>query len=100
MPGFSIFDFDDSIRFGASTALEDEKDLSKVKLDLSLFKTYVEGFIKGSEGGLTKEEILALPLGVLIMTYECGMRFLTDYLNGDAYFKIKYKDHNLIRART
>lgn len=100
MPGFSIFDFGDSIRFGASTALEDEKDLSKVKLDLSLFKTYVEGFIKGSEGGLTKEEILALPLGVLIMTYECGMRFLTDYLNGDAYFKIKYKDHNLIRART
>lgn len=100
MPGYAVTDFGDSIRFGASTALEDEKDLTKVSLDLNLFEEYTKGFILGADGGLTKKEILALPLGAMVMTYECGMRFLTDYLEGDVYFKIHYENHNLVRART
>ena len=100
MPGFSVNDFGDSIRFGASTASEDEKDLSKVEMDLNLFETYAKGFIKGCGGLLTKNEIMLLPEGAKMMTIECGMRFLTDYLEGDTYFKTKYPDHNLDRAHT
>lgn len=100
MPGFSVTDFGDSIRFGASTAPEDEKDLDKVSMDLRLFEIYVEGFIKGADGLLTKDEILLMPEGAKMMTIECGMRFLTDYLEGDTYFKTKYPDHNLDRCRT
>ncbi len=100
MPGFSVNDFGDSIRFGASTADEDEKDLSKVKLDLDLFKAFTDGFIKGSGGILKKTEIMLLPEGAKMMTIECGMRFLTDYLQGDTYFKTAYAEHNLVRCRT
>lgn len=100
MPGLSIFDFGDSIRFGANTALEDEKDLSKVSLDLNLFELYVKGFLEGCEGSLTGTEISMLPHGAKVMTLECGMRFLTDYLEGDVYFKIHRKEHNLDRSRT
>ena len=100
MPGFSVNDFGDSIRFGASTAAEDEKDLSKVEMDINLFETYAKGFIKGCGGLLTKEEILLMPEGAKMMTIECGMRFLTDYLEGDTYFKTKYSEHNLDRCRT
>ena len=100
MPGFSVNDFGDSIRFGASTASEDEKDLSKVEMDINLFETYANGFIKGCGGLLTKDEIMLLPEGAKMMTIECGMRFLTDYLEGDTYFKTKYDTHNLDRCRT
>lgn len=100
MPGFSVTDFGDSIRFGASTAAEDEKDLSKVSLDLNLFEIYTKGFIKGCGGQLPKTEIMLLPEGAKMMTIECGMRFLTDYLEGDVYFKTKYEGHNLDRCRT
>ncbi len=100
MPGFSVNDFGDSIRFGASTAAEDETDLSKVSLDISLFETYVKGFLAGCDGMLTAEEVELLPEGAKMMTIECGMRFLTDYLQGDTYFKIKYDIHNLVRCRT
>ena len=100
MPGFSVNDFGDSIRFGANTAAEDEKDRSKVSLDIKMFKTYVEGYLEGCDNKLTNEEIMLLPEGAKMMTIECGMRFLTDYLDGDTYFKIKYDDHNLVRART
>ncbi len=100
MPGFSVTDFGDAVRFGASTAAEDEKDLSKVWLDLDFFEAYVKGFIKGCEGMLEKEEILLLPEGAKMMTLECGMRFLTDYIDGDIYFKTHYPEHNLVRART
>ncbi len=100
MPGFSVNDFGDSIRFGASTAAEDEPDLSKVSLDVSLFETYVKGFLAGCGGMLTAAEIDLLPEGAKMMTVECGMRFLTDYLQGDTYFKTKYDDHNLVRCRT
>ena len=99
MPGLSIYDFGDSIRFGANTAAEDETDLDKVKIDLELFKTYAQGFIEGAGGRLTKEEIQYLPYGAKNMTLECGMRFLTDHINGDTYFKIHRPGHNLDRAR-
>lgn len=100
MPGLSIFDFGDSIRFGANTAEEDEKDLSKVSLDLNLFEQYVKGFLKGCDGSLTDNEISMLPHGAKTMTLECGMRFLTDYLEGDTYFRIHREEHNLDRCRT
>lgn len=100
MPGLAINDFGDSIRFGASTGEEDEKELSRIACDLSLFETYTKGFIKGCEGRLTLEEMKLLPMGAKVMTFECGMRFLTDYLEGDVYFKIHRKEHNLDRART
>ena len=100
MPGFSVNDFGDSIRFGANTADEDEKDIIKVKLDIELFKAFAEGFIKGSGGLLKKTEVMLLPEGAKMMTIECGMRFLTDYLQGDTYFKTSYPEHNLVRCRT
>ena len=100
MPGFSVTDFGDSIRFGASTADEDEKDLSKVNLDLEKFKIYTKGFLEGCGGQLPDEEIMLLPEGSKMMTIECGMRFLTDYLDGDTYFKTAYPEHNLDRCRT
>ncbi len=100
MPGLSIFDFGDSIRFGANTAMEDEKDLSKVSLDLNLFEQYTSGFLEGCHGSLTENELRMLPMGAKMMTLECGMRFLTDYLQGDVYFNIHRPEHNLDRCRT
>lgn len=100
MPGLSVYDFGDSIRFGASTGDEDEKDLSKIWMDLHLFEVYTKGFIEGCAGALTAEELDALPMGAIMMTFECGMRFLTDYLEGDHYFKIHREGHNLDRCRT
>ena len=100
MPGLSVNDFGDSIRFGASTAAEDEVDLTKVSCDMELFRIYTRGFLEGCKGRLTEEEIKALPLGAMTMTFECGMRFLTDYLEGDVYFKIHRPNHNLDRCRT
>lgn len=99
MPGYSVNDFGDSIRFGATTALEDERDLSKVNFDISLYELYVKGFIEGTKGGLTDVEMDLLPIGAIMMTFECGTRFLTDYLAGDTYFKIHREGHNLDRAR-
>ena len=100
MPGLSLYDFGDSIRTGASTGAEDEPDLSRVELDLSLFETFTEGFIKGCAGSLTPLEISLLPMGAKLMTYESGLRFLTDFLSGDTYFKIHRENHNLDRTRT
>ena len=99
MPGLCLYDYGDSIRFGASTALEDEKDLSKVSMSLDLFKIYTKGFVSALPT-LTKEEKENLPLGAKTMTFECGMRFLTDYLDGDHYFAVHREGHNLDRART
>ena len=99
MPGLAAYDFGDSIRFGAATAAEDEEDLSRMRLDVSLFETYTRGFLAACDN-LTALEIETLPLGALTMTQECGVRFLTDYLEGDTYFKIHRPDHNLIRCRT
>lgn len=100
MPGLSIFDFGDSIRFGANTAAEDETDLSKVSLELDYFDAYVKGFLEGCGGSLTDAEVEMLPFGAKTMTLECGMRFLTDYLQGDTYFRIHREKQNLDRCRT
>ena len=100
MPGLAMNDFGDSIRFGASTAAEDERNLSKVWCDLDLFRLYAKGFLEGCGDKLTAKEIELLPMGAKVMTYECGMRFLTDYLQGDVYFKISREHHNLDRFRT
>ena len=100
MPGLSVNDFGDSIRFGASTGAEDEPDLSKVSCSMELFELYTKGFVEGCKGSLTEEELDMLPVGAMTMTYECGMRFLTDYLEGDHYFKIHREGHNLDRCRT
>lgn len=100
MPGLAMNDFGDIIRFGASTGAEDETDLSKISCDMELYQACVKGFIEGCEGKLTDFEIELLPMGAKLMTYECGMRFLTDYLQGDVYFKTARKEHNLDRCRT
>lgn len=100
MPGLSIYDFGDSIRFGASTAAEDEKDLSKVNMDISLYEIYQRGFMETAGDAMTPNEIKMMPMGAKLMTYECGIRFLTDYLEGDTYFRTHYKGQNLDRART
>ena len=100
MPGTAVFDFGDSIRFGANTAEEDERDLSRVSLSLPLYEAYLKGFLEGCGGSLTDEEVRLLPWGAKLMTLECGMRFLTDYLEGDKYFRIHRPGHNLDRART
>lgn len=99
MPGLSVYDFGDSIRFGATTAAEDETDLSKMTIDLDLFRIYTRGFLKACPD-LTDKEIEMLPMGAKIMTLECGVRFLTDYLDGDHYFAVHRQAHNLIRSRT
>ena len=100
MPGFSVNDFGDAIRFGANTAAEDEKDLSKVKLDMALYDAYADGYIEGCGNLMSADEIMLLPEGSKMMTIECGMRFLTDYLSGDTYFRTEYPEHNLDRCRT
>lgn len=100
MPGLSMNDFGDSIRFGASTAKEDEQDLDKVWMDINLFDVYTKGFMSECGKALTEKEIEMLPFGAKIMTFECGMRFLTDYLQGDVYFKTHRDGHNLDRCRT
>lgn len=100
MPGFSVNDFGDAIRYGANTAVEDEKDLGKVKLDLKLFEAYANGYLAGCGDRLTADEIMLLPEGSKMMTIECGMRFLADYLSGDTYFRTEYPEHNLDRCRT
>lgn len=100
MPGLAANDFGDSIRFGASTAEEDEKDLDKVHFDINLYEMYVKGYLETAKDVLTPEEIASLPWGARLMTLECGMRFLADFLQGDVYFKTAYPEHNLVRART
>lgn len=99
MPGLTAFDFGDSIRAGASTGAEDETDLSKVHFDLSLYEAYAEGFLSAAGHALTKEELQTLPDGAILMTFEVGIRFLADFLNGDVYFRVSRPEQNLDRAR-
>ena len=99
MPGLSLYDFGDSIRFGAATAAEDEKDLSKMELDLHLFEVYTRGFLEAATS-LTDREVELLPLGAFVITLELATRFMKDYLDGDLYFKTAYPEHNLVRARS
>ncbi|MDO4602498.1 MAG: phosphotransferase [Eubacteriales bacterium] len=100
MPGLAANDFGDSIRFGASTAAEDERDLDKVHFDIKLYELYVKGYLEMARDVLTPQELESLPWGARLMTFECGIRFLMDFLQGDTYFKTAYPEHNLVRART
>ncbi|MBQ9198509.1 MAG: aminoglycoside phosphotransferase family protein [Clostridia bacterium] len=99
MPGSVLYDYGDAIRFGASTAVEDEPDTAKIALDMEKTEVFTRGFIEETNGFLRREELERLPLGIEVMTGELAARFLADYLNGDRYFKINAPDHNLIRAR-
>ncbi len=99
MPGSSLFDFGDLVRSAANTGAEDEQNLDRVSLDLARFKAIVRGYLAETKETLTAQERAWLPLGARIITYELGLRFLTDYLNGDVYFRIHRPDHNLDRAR-
>ena len=100
MPGATAYDFGDSVRVGASTAAEDERDVSKVAMDLALFEQLARGYLDATRGVLTPLEVSVMPLGAKLMTFECGMRFLADHLSGDVYYKIHRPGHNLDRART
>ena len=97
MPGLSLYDFGDSIRFGATTA--SSEDDSSVQLDLHLFRVYTEGFLSTATD-LTEKEIEMLPLSTFVITLELATRFLKDHLDGDKYFRIAYPNHNLDRARS
>ncbi len=99
MPGSSLYDFGDSIRFGAATAAEDEQDLSKMEMSLERFRVFTRGYLRACPG-LADRELELLPLGAKTMTMECGIRFLTDYLEGDHYFATHRPGQNLDRART
>ena len=100
MPGSALYDFGDSIRFGASSAAEDEQDLNKVYFVPELFEAYTRGFLSEAKEALNDVEKDLLPMSAILMTLECGMRFLGDHLNGDVYFSLHYENQNLYRART
>ena len=100
MPGSMLYDFGDAVRVGCSTAKEDERDLPLVDFDLGLFRAFTEGYLAGAGRSVTAAELGLLPDAARLMTFECGMRFLTDFLDGDTYFKTAYPEHNLVRART
>lgn len=100
MPGSLCYDFGDSIRFGCNSSAEDEPDLSKVHFRFDLYETYLRGYLSAVGDSITKEERKNLPMGAVLMTYECGMRFLTDYLEGDVYFRTTRPKQNLDRAHT
>lgn len=100
MPGSSLYDFGDSIRFGCNSAGEAETDLSKVNFLVDYFKAYVEGYLGEVKDSLNEYEIKYLPIGAKMMTLECGIRFLDDYLDGDNYFRIHYENQNLDRCKT
>jgi Ser/Thr protein kinase RdoA (MazF antagonist) len=99
MPGSSLYDFGDAVRFGACTAAEDEPDTDKIGFDMELFHAFAKGFVGVTAGSLTETEISMLPVGVSVLTCELAVRFLSDYIDGDRYFKIHYPEHNLVRAR-
>ena len=100
MPGTILYDFGDAIRSGCNRADEDEKNLEKVRFSVDLFKAFSEGYLSSVASSITECEVNHLVDSAILMTFECGMRFLTDYLDGDHYFKTKYDNHNLVRCRT
>ncbi|MDP4222970.1 MAG: aminoglycoside phosphotransferase family protein [Bacteroidota bacterium] len=99
MPGYVHYDFGDAIRTAANVAAEDEQDLEKVKMDINLFKAYAEGYLSETRGILNETEKDYLAFAPRLITYIMGLRFLTDYIDGDVYYKIHHKDHNIQRAR-
>lgn len=99
MPGLACYDFGDTIRFAACTAQEDEKDVSRMKLNLELFRAYTQGYLSETATMLSAAEIESLATGAAVITLELASRFLGDYLEGDKYFRIDYPGHNLVRAK-
>ncbi|MFK7740076.1 MAG: phosphotransferase enzyme family protein [Planctomycetota bacterium] len=99
MPGYSLYDFGDLVRFTAATSDEDEQDLGKVSTDLDLYRALVDGYLSGSRGTLTHQEMVLMPFAARLVTYTIGLRFLADHLAGDVYFKVHRPNHNLDRAR-
>ena len=99
MPGLIAYDFGDAVRFGASTAAEDEADPARIRFDGDKYRAWTEGYLEAAGTALTEAELLSLPVGAWMMTFEVGLRFLTDYLDGDVYFHTAYPEHNLVRAR-
>ena len=99
MPGLSLYDFGDLVRSAANPAAEDERGLSKVGVDLAVFERCVEGYLEGVGGLLTPSELDLFPFSAKLIALELGMRFLTDYLQGDVYFKIHREGQNLDRCR-
>ncbi|MFO7613790.1 MAG: aminoglycoside phosphotransferase family protein [Bacteroidales bacterium] len=98
MPGYAHFDYGDALRTMANTSIEDEKDLASVQFDQAVYESFTEGFLQATEGILTPDEIKLLPFAPIYMTFIIGLRFLTDFLNGDKYFRAHYDHHNLVRA--
>ncbi len=99
MPGYALYDFGDLVRFTAATAAEDERDLSKVGVDLELYRALSDGYLTGAGRALSPYERELMPTAAKLVTLTIGMRFLADYLAGDVYFKTETEDHNLVRAR-
>jgi Ser/Thr protein kinase RdoA (MazF antagonist) len=100
MPGLALHDFGDMVRTATSPAKEDEQDLSKVAMQFPMFETLVRGYLASAGDFLTKAEKQHLVFSGKLMTFEQGVRFLTDYLQGDAYYKVSRDEHNLDRCRT
>lgn len=100
MPGLAGHDFGDMARSMSSQTAEDEEDLSKIAINFDIYNSLIRGFLKGAKGVLNDREVELLPDGGIAMTTEVAVRFLTDYLEGDVYFSIKFEGHNLRRARS
>jgi hypothetical protein len=99
MPGYVHFDYGDALRTMSNTALEDEKDLSKVLFNREVYDSFTSGYMQASGGFLTPAEFDLLPYAPIYLTFVIGLRFLTDFLNGDIYYRVHYQEHNLVRAR-
>jgi hypothetical protein len=99
MPGYVLSDFGDFIRTGANTGAEDDRNLDNVSLDLEIFEGYANGYLQKASSFLTEVEIEHLAFGAKLLTYMQTVRFFTDYLDGDTYYKIAYPDHNLVRTK-
>ena len=99
MPGSALYDFGDAIRSGAASVIEDDPNYDQVRVDLELFEAFTEGYLSELRDVLTPEELEWLPLSAKVITCEQAMRFLTDYIDGDLYYRIRTPDHNLVRAR-
>lgn len=99
MPGSMLFDYGDGIRSTACTCLEDEHDLTKVKIDLELFESYTRGYLSEISDCITQEELNLMAKSIEIITLELAIRFLNDYINGDTYFKVEYNKQNLYRTK-
>ena len=98
MPGIALYDFGDMVRSGTNSAAEDERDLAKVEARLPIFEALVEGYLSSAASFLNAAEVAHLALAGQVITFEIGLRFLTDFLAGDTYFKVKRPGHNLDRA--